>query len=162
MNTLNDINNNIKNLTKTIDKGIINLANNLDDLRKTINKNFINLDKNFADSARSLRYLSIGLKEKADDYWHPVSGPNGSVPGKGYDWVLVKIKDMGINNKPYNCPHIAEFRNEKWYAQEWDKPYESDEVPFEVVYWRPIPGDEYDGINILEDLVEKEKSHDKA
>lgn len=102
------------------------------------------LNKNVLSCAESLINLSDTLKRTTDNYWNPVFGPDGEIPGDEYDWVLVKIRDIGTNNKPYNVPHIAEYRKDGlWWAQEWDKPYGVDnELPFEVVYWRSIPEDQ--------------------
>lgn len=129
----------------------------IENLRKTMNSNFVALNTNLTDCAKSLRALANAVEQKgeetkklygdntlytsSEDYWHPVLGPNGSLPGDEYDWVLVRIRDIGVCTKPYNIPHIAEFRRNsgKWWAEEWDNYYGSNEVPFEVVFWRPIP-----------------------
>lgn len=121
-----------KDLTKMIKESQKNMENVL-----------VALNKNVLDCAKSLRGLADAVKDETGDYWHPVFGPDGEVPGEDYDWVLVKIRDIGTNNKPYNVPHIAEFRKDGlWWALEWNEPYGVNEkVPFEVVFWRPIPGD---------------------
>lgn len=118
-----------------------------DAINKTIGEGFRALNINLSDHAESLRKLNKFLTEmnrkyQADDYWHPVFGEDGGFPGPEFDWVLVRIRDAGTNNKPYSVPHIAEVRNGEWWAQEWDDRYGSEKVPFEVVFWKPIPGDE--------------------
>lgn len=107
---------------------------------KGINDGFRALNTNLVDTANSLRKLA-GV-QATDDYWHPLFGSQAEAPGPEYDWVLVRIRDIGSSEKPYGVPHIAELRRDgKWWPLEWDEPYGSDQVPFEVVFWRPIPGD---------------------
>lgn len=119
-------------------------------LIKTINNGFLTLNANITDCAKSLQILANSCRKNEEDYWHPVLGENGCVPGPEYDWVLVKIRDISDKNaKIYNIPHIAEYHNGKWKPQEWFGCYGTPEIPFEVVYWRPIPEDTsvtlYDG-----------------
>lgn len=110
---------------------------------KGINDGFRALNVNLVDAANSLRKIAEAGIQATDDYWHLIFGPESvDLPGPEYDWVLVKIRDIGSSEKPYGVPHIAELRKDgKWWPLEWDEPYGSDQVPFEVVFWRPIPGD---------------------
>lgn len=100
---------------------------------------------NLVDCAKSLRKIASGTE--SDDKWHSVD-ENGN-PGpeyEEYDWVLVKIADdpdlLPVKNERiHDLPHIAEFRDGRWFPEEWNEPYGSLTVPFKVVSWRPIPGD---------------------
>lgn len=98
---------------------------------------------------KSLQGLSkeIEKKERKDDYWHPAIGKDAEDPRPEHDWVLVKIRDdIGLlptsDGETYPIPRIAEFRSDGcWWSRESDLRYETDELPFQVVAWRPIPGD---------------------
>lgn len=115
---------------------------------RTLCKGIEALNVDLIDIAKSLQVLADRSgKNNGSDRWRMAIGPVAELPGEDYDWVLVKIRDCqlrlpGSAARIYNVPHIAEYRNGTWWAQELDQPYESDEVPFEVVQWRPIPGDE--------------------
>lgn len=119
-------------------------------LFRTLCKGIEALNVNLTDIAKSLRVLSDReeKKERECDRWRMAIGPEAELPGEDYDWVLVKIRDdwlklPGSDAKIYSVPHIAEYRRDgKWWPHEWEEPYGSDEIPFEVVQWRPIPGDE--------------------
>lgn len=109
------------------------------------------LNVNLTDIAKSLRVISVRAEEykNSEDYWHPTLGPLGSLPISGFDWVLVMIKDdvrFLPNNhvvEYYSVPRIAQYRSdENWWSQETNKPYGTEEMPFEVIYWRPIPYEE--------------------
>lgn len=114
------------------------------------------LNMNIVDCAKSLRKLAETTEKNFDDYWHPFFGPDAECPGTEYDWVLVKIRDdpkfsKGSNGEVYNLPHIAELRSDRnWWPLEWEDHYGTEKVPFEVVYWRPLPEDSavclYDGL----------------
>lgn len=100
------------------------------------------LNENIGSCNKSLQNISdIKLKQN-NDYWHPLFGPGAELPPEN-TWVLVKICDINaIDIEPYllyGVPHIAEFRNGQWFAEEWDGPYETNQVPFKVLCWRPIP-----------------------
>lgn len=124
-------------------------VNVMAEIYKCLNGGFKALNTNLTDCAKSLRKLAESCEKmkEIDDYWHSVLGPDAVFPGKQYDWVLVKIRDdpklLKLSNHiAYKLPHIAEYRSDgRWWSQESDKPYGSDELPFEVVSWRPIPGD---------------------
>lgn len=109
------------------------------------------LNINLIDIAKSLRILSgrdVSKGEKGKKTrWRPaikIDGLDPELPNpEEYDWVLVKIRDdskflPSSEHDVYNVPHIAEYRNGKWFSNEWDTPYETVNVPFEVVWWRPI------------------------
>lgn len=113
----------------------------LDRLSKELAEGFKAANANLTDLCKSVRKLSESVAVKDDNYWHPTFGQNGEVPGEEYDWVLVKIREKGSVKEDFGVPHIAEFRNGRWWAQEIDEPYESELWPFEVRFWRPIPGD---------------------
>lgn len=122
---------------------------------KGLNDGFQAMNFNLMNMANSLRKLAEATEKKTDDYWHPLFGSEAECPGIEYDWVLVKIRDHPdflheSKGQIYDLPHIAELRSDRnWYPLEWKEPYGTKEVPFEVVYWRPIPGDSvvhlYDG-----------------
>lgn len=128
-------------------KAITNLIRMLADSFRAVNTNL-------TDVAKSLRKLSDEIEKKNrkdEDYWHPAIGPDAETSKPKYDWVLVKIRDdqnilKGSNCGVYNVPHIAEERYDekmgyRWWPLEWDAPYGTEEVPFEVVEWKPISGD---------------------
>lgn len=127
---------------------------------KGLNDGFRAINVNLVDVANSLRKLTETGILATDDYWHPAIGSYGECPRPDYDWVLVKIRNdpkflKGANGEVYNLPHIAEFRSDgKWWPLEWDDAYGTESVPFEVVCWRPIPGD-----NRTELYVKKGRCH---
>lgn len=120
---------------------------NKTELKYTIKTFFEYLEKineNLVSCSKSLKNISnINLNQSDDDYWHNLFDLNAELPPEN-TWVLVKICDINaINIEPYllyGVPHIAEFRNGQWFAEEWDGPYETNQVPFKVLCWRPIPG----------------------
>lgn len=125
--------------TERIVKAITNFG---DKINKTMVEGFRAANANLTDCASSLRILDKQDKAKLEG-WKDAIGENAELPGKEYDWVLVKIRDLGPAHAIYGIPHIAKYRPDGvWWAQEWDAAYKSPEVPFEVVSWRPIPDDE--------------------
>lgn len=134
---------------------------------KGINDGFRAMNVNLVDAAKSLRKLAEETEKKTDDYWHPLFGSEGGCPRPEYDWVLVKIRDdpkflNGTNGEVYNLPHIAELRSDgNWWPLEWEDHYGTEKVPFEVVYWRPLPGDSavnlYDGLG---QIIRRDHTYD--
>lgn len=116
-----------------------------DDIRnlKTVLESFNKITLDYTETLKNLAYYIERELGEENDYWHPVFGPDGEVPGDEHSWVLVKIKDIGPAGGIYNVPRIAEYRKDGlWWALDLNKPYGVDEeLPFEVAYWRPIPGD---------------------
>lgn len=101
---------------------------------------------NLVDCAKSLRTIASKMKNK-DEKWYSVDMDGTPGPEyEGYDWVLVKIADDSDllpsgSDRLHDLPHIAEFRDGRWFPEEWNEPYGTLTVPFKVVSWRPIPGD---------------------
>lgn len=109
------------------------------------------LNVNLIDIAKSLRILSgrdtsNGEKDKKTR-WRPaikIDGFDPELPNpEEYDWVLVKIRDSSKflpNSKHdvHTVPYIAEYRNGKWFSNVCPTHYETINLPFEVVWWRPI------------------------
>lgn len=117
------------------------------DTEKRMLNAFSAMNKNMTDCAYSLRKIATALEKGGkmnDDYWHPAIGPDGECPRPKYDWVLVKIHTLGRDMMPSGAilpvPRISHFVNERWEDQ-IGYVYGTEDYPFEVVYWRPIPGD---------------------
>lgn len=115
---------------------------------KGLNNGFRDMNVNLVDVAISLRNIASALENAGKmngDYWHPAIGPDGKCPGSEYDWVLVKIRTLGRDMRPSGAvlpvPRISHFVNERWENQT-GYIYGTEDYPFEVVYWRPIPGDD--------------------
>lgn len=53
---------------------------------------------------------------------------------KEYDWVLVNV--LLTPEDYYGVPHIAEFRNGKWWS---DDDFPLSEVGCKVTHWMPLP-----------------------
>lgn len=138
---------------KTLVKSIKDIQKNFNTGIRDLNDCAVSLRKlsEAADESVKIEKFKNGLqKAKDDDYWHSIFKGEGSergLPGEKYDWVLVKIRDhpdlcKGSICQIYNLPHIAEFRSDgNWWPLEWEDHYGTEKVPFEVIYWRPIPGD---------------------
>lgn len=117
----------------------MNNSDGINKLQKTLAEGFSALNKNLTDCAKSLRILSKN-SEVSNNYWRNAVGPYAELPGEEYDWVLVKIRDLNnIYASPYKTPHIAEYRSDGfWWSQERDLQYGTEELPFEVIGWKPI------------------------
>lgn len=118
----------------------MNNSDGVNKLQKTIAEGFSALNKNLTDCAKSLRILARISEVNNDNYWRNAVGSNEELPGEEYDWVLVKIRDLNsIYTSTYKTPHIAEYRSDGfWWSQERDLRYGTEELPFEVVEWKPI------------------------
>lgn len=96
------------------------------------------------DYARRSYEKETGMYNKKD-IWYPALGPDACAPGKNLlsEWVFVKIRALDKHGDPCGVilrePHIAELRPGGWVSQEGSF-YETPEFPYQVVYWRPIPG----------------------
>lgn len=120
-----------------------------------LNKQLKELSEKLSSWESSLKQLTDAcrqaLSDSDHDYWHTLLGEFVIYPKEvKYDWVLVKLMDdmRFLPKRPspirYYTPHIAEYRSDgKWWSQELDIPYETPELPFKVISWRPIPGDCY-------------------
>lgn len=71
-----------------------------------------------------------------DGLWIPVTERLPQKPD--YDWVLVKCQM--VPEGYFGVPHIAELRNDVWYADCFDAPLE-ETVSVKVTHWAPLPGD---------------------
>lgn len=80
-----------------------------------------------------------------EDNWYPALGPDACAPGKNLlsDWVFVRVRAIDKYGDPcgvcFNEPKIAKLTAHGWVSQECSY-YETPEFPYQVVYWRPIPG----------------------
>lgn len=113
---------------------------------KTFINGFKSINKDLDNCAKSLRAIASNMKND-NTRWHSVDIYGAPGPEyEGYDWVLVLIADdpnifQHDGCIVYDVPHIAEFRNGKWFSNECKGVYGTYKIPFKVVSWRPIPGD---------------------
>lgn len=105
-------------------------------------KCFEDLNKNLKKCADELRIFASIIepykkKEEIDDGWYAVTANSFCVPGSELKYVVVRIRNI-FTGRLSDIPHIAEYRNGKWWDTQSDEPYGSDNLPFHVDYWKPI------------------------
>ncbi len=105
----------------------------------------LNISKNLVEAKEETKRLR-SLVEKQNKEWHSakISPPDNKYEN---EYVLVKIRALGKGMRPigpiFSVPYIAEFRGTcGWYTQEMGLPYGTEIWPYEVVLWKPIPGEE--------------------
>ncbi len=119
------------------------LVREIRDMNRTIEKGFREMNKTLDNGFKAMNKMlksNIWTKNN-EDYWHPVTGADGGLPGLEYTWVLVKIMENRSGDVNLT-PHIAraEVTNDEkvvWHMLERSMTYE--DIDYTVMFWRPLP-----------------------
>ncbi len=123
---------------------IIKIADGVSKLERELKA----INENILDIAKSLRVISERDDQKkssdSENYLHEAGK---ELPNKNIGWVLVWVEDMNAREMD-PTPQIAKLcptnDDVKGFVFHWINQfnahiYESEDWPFRVVYWKPIP-----------------------